>query len=124
MTTARARGPYWRRDRRIGRLLILLTYVSVGLLVIGVVALIVAGISPLDGGPPLDPATIVADVLAVAPAGLLWLGIWRSSRPRSAGSRPPRLPTVARATGRWSRSPIGILVVIAIGIIAAVTGTV
>ncbi len=111
-------------DRRIGRLLILLTYVSVGLLVVGVVALIVAGISPLDGGPPFNPATLLAQVLAVEPAGLLWLGLL-------AVIVTPISRVVVAAfayvrAGDWSMVGIslGILAVIAIGIGAAVTGTV
>ena len=44
-------------DRFIGRLLIAVTYVAVGLLSVGVVLMLAAGISPLAGGPPLDPGT-------------------------------------------------------------------
>ncbi len=43
-------------DRFIGRLLIAVTYIAVGLLSVGVVLLLAAGISPLAGGPPLDPS--------------------------------------------------------------------
>ena len=38
-------------ERRIGRLLIAMTYVAVGLLVVGVVLMVADGISPLSGGP-------------------------------------------------------------------------
>ena len=62
-------------ERRLGRLLIGVTYVAVGLLTIGVVLLLLAGISPLAGGPPVDPAQLVPDLLALEPAGFLWLGI-------------------------------------------------
>jgi uncharacterized membrane protein len=62
-------------ERRLGRLLIVVTYVAVALLAIGVGLLLVAGISPLAGGPPLDPAGLLADLLALDPAGFLWLGI-------------------------------------------------
>jgi uncharacterized membrane protein len=62
-------------ERRLGRLLIGVTYVAVGLLTIGVVVLLLAGISPLAGGPPFDPAQLVPDLLALEPAGFLWLGI-------------------------------------------------
>jgi uncharacterized membrane protein len=111
-------------DRRIGRLLILLTYLSVGLLVVGVVALIVAGISPLDGGPAFNPATLVTDVLAMDPGGLLWLGLVAViATPIS------RVVVAAFAYGRagdWSMVGValGILAVVAVGIAAAVTDTV
>ena len=123
MTTARARAVL-AADRRIGRLLILLTYVSVGLLVIGVVALIVAGISPLDGGPPFDPATLLADLLAVDPAGLLWLGLVAVIV--TPISRVAAAAVAYGLAGDWTMVAIsfGIIAVIAVGIIAAVTGTV
>jgi uncharacterized membrane protein len=62
-------------DRFIGRLLIAVTYVAVGLLTIGVVLMLAAGISPLAGGPPLDIGNIVADLGSLEPEAFLWLGI-------------------------------------------------
>jgi uncharacterized membrane protein len=62
-------------ERLIGRLLTVITYVSVGLLVVGVLLLIAAGTSPTSGGPGLDPGRLVPDVLALRPAGFLWLGL-------------------------------------------------
>ena len=62
-------------DRLSGRLLIGFTYVSVGLLVIGVVLMIVNGISPLDAAPTLDPGTLIPSLLALEPEAFLWLGL-------------------------------------------------
>ena len=62
-------------ERLIGRLLTGITYVSVGLLVVGVVLLMAAGTSPTSGGPRMDPARLVPDVLGLRPAGFLWLGL-------------------------------------------------
>jgi uncharacterized membrane protein len=62
-------------ERTIGRLLIGITYVSVGLLAIGFVLMIANGISPLDAGAPLDLATLGAQLVALDPAGYLWLGL-------------------------------------------------
>ena len=62
-------------DRTIGRLLIVVTYVAGALLLIGVLLMLAAGISPLSGGPPLDLSTIVADLASLQPAGFLWLGL-------------------------------------------------
>ena len=59
----------------IGRLLITVTYAAVGLLVVGVVLMLVDGISPLSGGPGLDLATLGSQLLALEPAALLWLGL-------------------------------------------------
>jgi uncharacterized membrane protein len=70
-TTARA----YAAERTIGRLLIGITYVSVGLLAIGAVLMFVDGISPLAEGPPLDLAALGAQLVAREPAAFLWLGL-------------------------------------------------
>ncbi len=62
-------------ERLIGRLLIAVTYVSVGLLAIGMVLMLTNGISPLAGGPPLDLATLGTQLFSLDPAGYLWLGL-------------------------------------------------
>ena len=68
-------GRVFDAERTIGRLLIAMTYVSVALMGVGVVLMLADGISPLDQGPPLDPAEIVAEIIALEPAGFLWLGL-------------------------------------------------
>jgi uncharacterized membrane protein len=62
-------------DRAIGRLLIVVTYVASVLLLIGVALMVAAGISPLSGGPALDPRALASDLLSLQPAGFLWLGL-------------------------------------------------
>jgi uncharacterized membrane protein len=62
-------------DRTIGRLLIGVTYLAAILLTIGVLLMVVSGISPLSGGPALDPAALLTDLLTLTPAGFLWLGL-------------------------------------------------
>lgn len=62
-------------ERTIGRLIIATTYVAVALLAIGVVLMFLAGISPLDHGPRLDPGALVADLAGMVPAAFLWLGL-------------------------------------------------
>ena len=106
-------------DRFIGRLLIAVTYVAVVLLSIGVALLLAAGISPLAGGPPLDLASLRADLVALAPAAFLWLGIL-------AVIATPLSRVIAAAVGfarqgdRWMVGvSVGILAVIAVGIASA-----
>lgn len=106
-------------DRFIGRLLITVTYLAVALLSVGVVLLLAAGISPLAGGPALDPAHLVADVVALAPAAFLWLGIL-------AVIATPLSRVIAATIGfarlgdRWMVGvALGILAVIALGIASA-----
>jgi uncharacterized membrane protein len=108
-------------ERLIGRLLIGVTYVSVGLLVIGVALMVADSISPTSGGPPLDLATLGSQLVALEPAAFLWLGM---------------LAVVAAPIGRvivaavaYAREAdwlmlgisIAILVVIAIGVISSLT---
>ena len=62
-------------ERRIARLLTIGTYTAVGLLVIGLILLLAAGIAPLSGGPAFDPGRIPADLAALRPAAFLWLGL-------------------------------------------------
>lgn len=73
--TGTARAGALQAERLIGRLLTAITYVSVGLLVLGVVLLMAAGTSPTSGGPGMDPGRLLPDVLALRPAGFLWLGL-------------------------------------------------
>lgn len=103
-------------ERVIGRLLILITYLAVGLLVVGVVAMIIAGISPTDPAPTSDPAAIVAAIVALQPEGILWLGL-------AVVIATPILRVVAAGLSYARRSEwrmlgisVAILVVIAVGV--------
>ena len=51
------------------------TYVSVAFVAVGSVLLLAGGGSPITGGPPLDIGRLPSDLVALRPAGLLWLGI-------------------------------------------------
>jgi uncharacterized membrane protein len=62
-------------ESTIARLLTAGTYASIALIAIGVVSLAVAGASPLDDAPAFDLARLGPDLVALQPAGFLWLGI-------------------------------------------------
>ena len=62
-------------ERRVGRLITVGTYAAVALLGAGVVVLLAAGRSPLEGGPELEPGRLLADLAALRPEGFLWLGL-------------------------------------------------
>jgi uncharacterized membrane protein len=62
-------------ESSIARLLTAGTYVSVALIAIGVVTLAVGGTSPLDAAPGFDLGRLGPDLVALRPAGFLWLGI-------------------------------------------------
>ena len=111
-------------ERRIGRLLIALTYVSVGLLVVGVVLMVTGGTSPLSGGPGLDLAKLPETIAALDPAAFLWLGILTViATPVSQVA----LAGVAYARN-GDRTMVGIalaiLAIMAVGVVTAAAGTV
>ena len=62
-------------ERQLGRLIAAGTLLSVALIGLGVLALALAGRSPLDGGTPFDPVALPAQLLAGRAEGFLWLGI-------------------------------------------------
>lgn len=106
-------------ERVIGRLLIVLTYVAVGLLVVGVVAMAVAGISPTDPAPPSDPAAIVAAVLALRPDGILWMGLAAVIATPIVRVVAAALAYARRAEWRMLAISFAILLVIALGVATA-----
>ncbi|KRT63750.1 MAG: hypothetical protein XU10_C0007G0009 [Chloroflexi bacterium CSP1-4] len=60
----------------VARLLMAGAIASVVLVAAGVVLMLAAGLRPTaDSGPGPDPASIVADVVGLRPAGLLWAGL-------------------------------------------------
>lgn len=65
-----------RLETRIARLLSVGALVAVALLTIGIVLMATNGISPdVAAYPTFDPATVVADLLSLEPAGFLWAGL-------------------------------------------------
>ena len=96
------------------------TYVSVGLIAVGSVLLLAGGTSPIAGGPPLDVSAIPADILALRPAGFLWLGIL-------GVISTPGLRVLRALIGFWRAGERGmsmiaalVLLVIAVGVIVGV----
>lgn len=61
----------------VARLLQVGTYVAIGLVLIGVVGMQLAGIDPLalEVPPPFDLKAIPAQMLALEPIGFLWAGL-------------------------------------------------
>ena len=62
-------------ERSIARLLTIGTYASVALLLIGVVLMLATGTAPRSVGPAFDLTKLVPDLLALRPAGYIWLGL-------------------------------------------------
>lgn len=94
------------------------TYLSIGLIGIGSVLLFAAGGSPVAGGPPLTLERIVPDLLALRPAGFLWVGI-------VGVLATPGLRVLRALFGFWRRGEermalvaLLVLVVVAVGVVA------
>lgn len=61
----------------IARLLAIGTYVAIGLVLVGVVGMLRAGVDPLalEVPPPFDLRAIPGEMLALEPIGFLWAGL-------------------------------------------------
>ncbi|MFL5674229.1 MAG: DUF1634 domain-containing protein [Chloroflexota bacterium] len=111
-------------DTLSGRLLITFTYISVGLLVIGVALMIANGISPLAAAPTFDMSMLVASLVALQPEAFLWLGL------AAIIAAPIGRVILAGAVYAVDRDvtmvviSVAILVVIAIGVGTAIAATV
>jgi uncharacterized membrane protein len=76
MTAGEPRGRPDPVTQAVARLLGAGILASVSLVAVGVVLLAAAGLVPTrDHGSAADPAAIAADVVALRPAGLLWVGL-------------------------------------------------
>ena len=110
-------------EGRIARILTWGTLGAVALLAIGCVVLLASGASPLDHGPALDPGRLAPDLLALRPAGVLWLGLL-------AVIATPAARVVTALAGYLRQGERGmaavaglVLVVIAIGVVAGTVGS-
>ena len=64
-------------EAAVGRLLIVGTWLAMGLILAGVALMFATGVDPFAHGavPPFNPAQIVPDLLALQADGFLWAGI-------------------------------------------------
>jgi len=111
-------------EYRIGHLLIAMTYVAVGLLVVGVVLMIADGISPLSGGPGLELATLGSQLVALDPAAFLWLGLLAVVAAPIGRVIVAGVAYARQADWLMVAIALGILAIIAIGVASALTVTV
>lgn len=67
----------FRLEARISRVLVAGTYLAIGLVLVGVLGMLAAGIDPLNhpAPPTFDLAAIPSDIANLRPEGFLWLGL-------------------------------------------------
>lgn len=122
--TPRETGSMRDAERRIGRLLIGATYVSVGLLVIGFVLMMADGVSPLAGGPQLDLPGLGAQLVALDPAGYLWLGLLAVIATPIGRVIVAGIAYAREAEWLMVGIALGILALMIVGVVTAFAGTV
>jgi len=120
----RSAGRAAAAESLIGRLLIAVTYLAVGLLTVGVMLMIADAISPLSGGPPLDLASLGSELLALEPAALLWLGLIAVIAAQIGSVIVAAVAYARDADWLMVGISLGILAVIAVGVASALTVTV
>jgi uncharacterized membrane protein len=106
----------------IARLLTGGTYLSIVLILVGVVGLIVSGTSPLQGGPPFDPGRLSNDVTSLRPEGFLWAGLLLVIATPSARVAASLVGYARRGEREMTAVAILILAVIALSVLV-VTAT-
>ena len=76
MDDPRVNETAYRLESRVSRLLVIGTYLAIGIVLVGVVGLLASGVDPLVlATPPFDLRQIPADIAAGKPEGFLWLGL-------------------------------------------------
>lgn len=116
--TARAAG----LEGRVAVLLRLGTYVAVGLIMCGVILMLASGRSPLDPAPAFDPTRIVDDLVALQPAGFLWLGLLVVLATPAARVAVSVAGFVRAGEPRMAGVAVLVLVVIGVGILFGTAG--
>jgi uncharacterized membrane protein len=104
-------------DRTIARLLTGGTYLSVGLLAVGVVLMATTGTSPLAPSPTLDIARIPSEIAALQPAGFLWLGLMVAIATPLARVAAAVVGYLRGGERRMALIGTAILVVVAVGVV-------
>ncbi len=108
-------------DRTIARLLSAGTYLSVGLLAMGVVLMATTGTSPLAPSPTLDMAQIPAQIASLQPQGFLWLGLIVAIATPLARVAAAVVGYLRAGERRMALVGIAILLVVTLGVILGLT---
>jgi uncharacterized membrane protein len=121
--TAAVSGPDGPRlESAIGRLLTVGTYLTVGVLGLGVLAMLLAGRSPLDAALPLDLGRLPQDLVRLRPEGFLWLGLLAVVVTPLARVLVALIGFARRGEQRMALVSLAVLLVVALGVMLARIG--
>ncbi len=109
-------------EHSIGRLLTIATLVGVVALALGVVAMMAAGISPLDPAPPSDPGAVLGRIRDLGPTGLLWVGLLVIIATPPLRVAAALVGFASRGERRMALVASAVLAVIAVGIAVGLAG--
>jgi len=108
-----------RLEHSIARLLTGGSYAAIALLAVGFGLMLVNGIGPLTRGPGFDVTTIPGDLLALRPAGFLWLGLIVVLATPASRVMAALIGYARRGERRMSLVAALILLVIALSVVVA-----
>lgn len=111
-------------ERLSGQLLIGFTYVAVGFLVAGVLAMVAAGISPADAVPGPDLADLASGLMTLEPGALLVVGLVAVIAAPIARVIVAGIAYASESDWRMVAVSVAILAIIAIGVATALAATV
>ena len=105
-------------ESALARVLQVGTYASMAFVAVGTLLFIAAGGSPLDAGPPFDLARLPGDLATGRPEGFLWLGILGVVATPALRVLGALLGFVRGGERRMAAVAVGIIAVVAVGILA------
>jgi len=121
-TRASSSDTAYAMEAAVARLLVVGTWLAMGLVLVGVVLMLAAGLDPLDHGavPPFRLAAIPGEILALDPAGFLWAGIVLIIALPIGRVVVSGLGFLAARDVRMAAISLGVLVVVLVSVVSSV----
>jgi len=121
-TRASSSDTAYAMEAAVASLLVVGTWLAMGLVLVGVVLMLAAGLDPLDHGavPPFRLAAIPGEILALDPAGFLWAGIVLIIALPIGRVVVSGLGFLAARDVRMAAISLGVLVVVLVSVVSSV----
>jgi len=110
-------------ETSVARVLKAGTYAAIALVALGVLIMAIDGRTPLDVAPALDPGRLLADIVALRPAGFLWLGVLVILATPPARVLVALIGYLRSGEREMALVAVLILMVIALGVVAGTSGS-